>query len=146
MPNHFRDIHLFHQKFGLLPVAAQPTALSAELSDFRVKFMQEELDEYRRAVASGDLEAQHDALIDLVYVAMGTAYLQRLPFNTGWDNVQLANMKKVRALRAGDSERGSTFDVVKPPGWQPPNHAYLHDALISAPWFDLDIAEADDAP
>jgi hypothetical protein len=30
-------------------------------------------------------------------------------------------MKKVRALRAVDSQRGSTYDVVKPSGWVAPD-------------------------
>jgi predicted HAD superfamily Cof-like phosphohydrolase len=63
-----------------------------------------------------------DALIDLVYVAMGTAHLLGLPWEALWNEVQIANMRKVRAAAdASDSKRGSAFDVVKPPGWQPPN-------------------------
>ena len=110
-----QDIHDFHQKFGLMSPDG-PTSLDPELRAFRIKFMQEELDEY---VNSTTLEDQFDALIDLVYVALGTAYLHGFPFPEGWARVQAANMTKVRGTKA-TSKRGSDFDVVKPPGWTPP--------------------------
>lgn len=37
-----------------------------------------------------------------------------------WADVQRANMSKERAVRASDSKRGSTYDVIKPAGWVPP--------------------------
>lgn len=37
-----------------------------------------------------------------------------------WADVQRANMSKERALKASDSKRGSTYDVIKPAGWIPP--------------------------
>lgn len=115
-----QDIGDFHEKFELA-YKDGARQLPAELQDFRSKFMQEELDEYNEAVKEGDLVKQFDALIDLVYVAIGTAYLQGLPFQLGWTAVHAANMLKVRALRESDSKRGSTYDVVKPEGWQKPD-------------------------
>lgn len=114
------DIRDFHQKFGL-EYDGPPRPLDQEMSDFRVKFMQEELDEYRTAVYAGDLPKQFDALIDLIYVALGTSYLQGFPFAKGWAEVQAANMRKVRADEAGQSKRSSTLDVVKPVGWVGPD-------------------------
>ncbi len=66
------------------------------------------------------LAKKFDALIDLVYVALGTAYLHGFPFDLGWRRVHEANMKKVRATNAAQSARNSTHDVVKPPGWTAP--------------------------
>jgi predicted HAD superfamily Cof-like phosphohydrolase len=37
-----------------------------------------------------------------------------------WMDVQRANLSKVRAQSAVDSKRGSTHDVIKPPGWVGP--------------------------
>lgn len=62
-----------------------------------------------------------DGLIDLVYVAYGTAHLLGYPWAAGWERVQEANMAKVRAQSADQSTRGSTYDVVKPPGWKKPD-------------------------
>lgn len=126
------DICDFHHKFKL-NYDGPPRVLPLELGDFRAKFLQEELDEYNKAraeiVAHGDsLERRADmldALVDLVYVALGTAYLHGFNFAEAWRRVQRANMAKIRAERADQSKRGSTFDVVKPEGWKPPNHMDL---------------------
>jgi predicted HAD superfamily Cof-like phosphohydrolase len=134
----FKDIIAFHKKFGL-EYTGKPRALEGELYSFRAGFADEELNEYKDiqpmltyALVEKDdaeiarlLELQFDALIDLVYVALGTAYLHGFPFIEGWRRVHEKNMIKVRAERAGDSKRGSTFDVVKPEGWTPPSHADL---------------------
>lgn len=139
----FHDIIDFHRKFGLT-YKGPARALPEELDGFRTKFMAEELAEYvstnemdhnffTRAIAAfqsanakfgrgtPDLEKKLDALVDLVYVAIGTAYLHGFNFNEAWRRVHEANMKKVRAERAEQSARGSTFDVVKPEGWTAPD-------------------------
>ena len=119
-----RDVYDFHRKFSV-PMANKPSFLDGEAYVFRVNFMQEELDEYRHAVAKGDMEQAFDALIDLVYVALGTAHGHRFKFNEGFDRVHTVNMCKTRALRAEDSKRGSKYDVIKPLGWQPASLADL---------------------
>ena len=119
------DIKAFHEKFGLAyygPIRA----LEPDVSAFRIKFLKEELNEYEKAVAVGDIEGQLDALVDLVYVALGTAYLQGMPFNKAWDIVQACNMRKVKAGPNGEgSKRGSPHDVIKPEGWKGPNYDEL---------------------
>ena len=117
-PDLFGDIRKFHEKFGL-DYNGPPRALPDDLEEFRIKFMQEELDEYKDP--ENGLAHKLDALVDLVYVALGTAYLAGFPFNEAWSRVHEANMKKVKALRPEDSKRGSVHDVVKPPGWAPPS-------------------------
>lgn len=137
------DIRQFHEKFGL-EYNGKPRSLVGELLRFRTHFAREELMEYEDAAAEmADridfvwpypdnsekmpqlLETQLDSLVDLVYVVLGTAYLQGFNFKEAWRRVHEANMNKVRAERASDSKRGSTFDVIKPEGWQPPSHADL---------------------
>ena len=146
MPDLFQDVIDFHKKFGL-EYTGKPRKLEEELSSFRQRFLEEELDEYQNAVANMDIlvdectedgwtdadrqqfqksmENALDALIDLVYVALGTAQMHGFNFNEGWRRVHGANMVKVRAEKAEDSKRGTTFDVVKPEGWTPPSHADL---------------------
>ena len=117
MTDLMRDIQEFHEKFGL-EYNGPPRNLPSDLEQFRTDFMREELAEYQTT----HMKAKKlDALVDLVYVAIGTAYLHGFDFNEAWRRVHEANMKKVRAKRADQSKRGSTYDVVKPPGWQPPN-------------------------
>lgn len=132
-----RDIAEFHHKFQLM-YNDIPRLLPDEISDFRIDFMREELDEYQLATSSSqvrggkdvegithDLEKMLDAMVDLVYVALGTSYLHGFNFRTAWIRVHQANMKKKRAEHRGESSRNSTFDVVKPEGWVAPTHRDL---------------------
>lgn len=151
MPNDFDDVGDFHRKFGLPVVICEgdvsdeqpgPREVDPELLLMRANFLLEELMEFMEAcdltwAGTGQITIVHadpgeeaevdhgqafDALIDLVYVAMGTAHLFGYPWHHGWRLVQNANMAKVRAQAdASDSKRGSSYDVVKPPGWTPPD-------------------------
>ena len=129
------DVAHFAKKFGLT-YDGRPRVLTGELGEFRLRFLEEELDEYKVAHykatydlqfrpegVAGHLEDMLDALVDLVYVAVGTAQLAGLPFDEAWRRVHEANMRKVRATTP--SERGGMYDVVKPPGWEPPRHLDL---------------------
>lgn len=128
----FDDVGDFHRQFDLqaMPAngeesAGRPNLLDDDLYEFRHKFLQEELDEFMDAHRRADLADAADALIDLVYVAMGTAHFMGLPWQELWDEVQRANMAKVRSASAEESAASSgrhhSFDVIKPPGWTPPN-------------------------
>lgn len=152
----FEDVGEFHEKFGLHSANSTPGEgpqwVTPELRSFRANFLLEEIYEYIEAIGGevvvsdlvvagarsitvtvrDDAEVDHakafDALIDLTYVALGTAHLEGYPWQKGWELVQKANMSKVRAQADGsDSARGSSFDVVKPEGWAPPNI----DALLT---------------
>lgn len=116
----FDDIKEFHEKFDVKPLD-KPALLSNELMKFRVDFIQEELDELQTAYMYGNLEEVFDALIDIVYVALGTAYVMKLPFNKGWQEVHACNMKKIRVMSSDESKRNSNYDVIKPVGWKKPN-------------------------
>lgn len=114
-----KDVHDFSTKFEL-PRRAIGTPPSQAMLAFRVKFMAEELAEFVRAAKKHDLAEMTDALVDLVYVAIGTAWMLNLPFDPAWDRVQIANMTKRRA-QEGESKRGGTLDLIKPPGWKKPD-------------------------
>jgi predicted HAD superfamily Cof-like phosphohydrolase len=121
--SNFDDVRDFHKKYGL---TTDPNVGNAEWLTFREKFMDEELAEFKKARLEGNPADMFDALLDLVYVAMGTADGLGWPWQAGWDRVQAANMSKVRAERDGaNSKRGSGFDVVKPAGWKAPDHSDL---------------------
>lgn len=125
MARMFDDVGEFHQKFALPNYGdnLKPHLLDESTYRFRYEFLREELTEINDAQAAGDLEKFLDGLIDLVYVACGTAHLAHLPFNRGWALVHAANMLKERASSAGDprSTRKHSLDVIKPPGWKPPD-------------------------
>lgn len=127
MANLFEDIIEFHKKFKLKPFSKKPCLLPLDVQNFRVRFMQEELDEFKKAYRENNLHDAFDALIDLVYVALGTAYMMGLSFNDGWKEVHTCNLKKIRAKSKKQSKRNSSFDVIKPLGWQKPDlRKFLH--------------------
>lgn len=116
------DVHTFHRKF-MVPMSPVPAFLDPAAHEFRFKFLHEELAEFQQAYGLGDLEKAFDALLDLVYVAVGTALMMGLPWGAGWERVQKANMEKELAKPDGsNSKRGSPLDVVKPAGWVAPKH------------------------
>ena len=118
--SNYEDVCAFHEKFGLTHNEG-PHLLDRDTLAYRIKFLEEELFEFRVSSVSDDLEGMADALIDLVYVAMGTAYMMGLPWQDLWQEVQRANMSKVRASSKEESKRGSSLDVVKPVGWKGPD-------------------------
>lgn len=168
--DNFTDVGDFHEKFGLTslthssnPGPRPAEEITEELLKFRLKFLEEELIELAQSMhfarlakpGGGDMvgvsldHAQaFDSLIDLVYVALGTAHLLGYPWQEGWEAVQTANMAKERcqidhkyvgdgieacrdlnpdgycgAPKEKHGSRGSLFDVMKPPGWTPPDIA-----------------------
>lgn len=125
----FQDVQAFFEKFEV-PKASKPQLLDAETFAFRLGHLEEELAELSYSQKHGDLEGVADALVDLVYLAMGTAIAMGLPWEKLWAEVQRANMSKVRAKSKEESKRGSALDVIKPEGWVGPNHhraLYLED-------------------
>jgi predicted HAD superfamily Cof-like phosphohydrolase len=145
--NDFAAVGEFHSKFGL-PVSGHgraPRELTPAEVDFRFKFLAEELLEIAEALgitceikwapkpgAVQDVAKAFDGLLDLVYVAEGTAHMGGWPWAEGFAEVQRANMSKERAAKDGsNSTRGSALDVVKPANFRPPN---IIEVLMAAGW------------
>jgi predicted HAD superfamily Cof-like phosphohydrolase len=114
------DINRFHNKFGFKKNEKVGIPDNNELVNFRTSFLMEELAEYTQAITKKDDAGALDALVDIVYIALGTAWLFNLPFEKAWKEVQTANMKKIRA-KSKSKKRGTAFDVIKPKGWKAPN-------------------------
>jgi hypothetical protein len=127
--NDYDKVGLFHQKFETRHASIfkpgdpgpAPRLLSPEEARFRIKFLEEELEEFKDGVREGDLAKCADALVDLVYVALGTAHLQGLPWDELFDEVQRANMTKERCgidhlyrscLQTGEGHKGKHCGVV----------------------------------
>jgi predicted HAD superfamily Cof-like phosphohydrolase len=118
------DVRAFYEKFKQ-PISNHPTQrlVTSQRVHERIRFMQEELDEFKEAQGNNNLALMADALIDLVYVAKGTAIEMGLPWEDLWQDVQRANMAKV----IGKTARGIDIDVCKPPGWVPPQTEAILD-------------------
>ena len=119
-PDLIKDIDQFHKKFGFEKNEKVGIPDNNELVNFRTSFLMEELAEYTQAITKKDAAGALDALVDIVYIALGTAWLFNLPFHKAWNEVQKANMSKIRA-KSKSKKRGTAFDVIKPQGWVAPN-------------------------
>lgn len=121
-----QDVAAFHERFGI-PVTGRsgpPALMDQKTLDYRVMFLREELHEFIDCCADGNLAGALDALVDLSWVAIGTAHYMGCPFDAAWAEVRRANMDKVGVAAGGDPNkpyRDSGPQVVKPPGWLPPD-------------------------
>ena len=118
-----KDVKRFNKKFGMM-VNNRPTHLTDRKLQERIKFMQEELDEFTKGANEQNMDEMADALVDIVYVAIGTAIMMGLPWKKLWKDVQRANMAKVR----GVGKRGNLVDCIKPAVWVPPKTGLILDA------------------
>ena len=121
--NWVRDMNNMHAKYGVHRwVKNNPDKLKKYL-EFRINFLQEELDETQRAAfIYEDPEEIVDGLIDLCVVAIGTLDAFGVDANAAWDEVLKANMAKEVG---GKPERPNPLglpDLMKPEGWEPPSH------------------------
>jgi len=74
----FRDVLAFHIQFDL-PRSHDPAPMPLDQLAFRLQFLREERAEFFDAFERNDLVKTVDALIDLVYVAIGTALFLGAP-------------------------------------------------------------------
>jgi predicted HAD superfamily Cof-like phosphohydrolase len=130
------DIAAMHTKFGVNTVLRDLDAdkLKAFL-DFRIKFLQEELDEmikarsdYEAGTVTG-LQAGDDtvdALVDLCVVAIGTLNAFDVDADEAWNRVHKKNMEKEVGIKASRPNPLGLPDLIKPEGWTAPVH---HDNI-----------------
>ena len=113
----------FHERFGC-HIEGVPTAIpSREVTNARARLVQEELDEYREAVAEGDLVRVADALSDLMYVLLGTYIAHGLHTQAEalFDEVHRSNMSKLD--EDGKPVLREDGKILKPDCWSPPRLA-----------------------
>lgn len=112
------DVRALHEKFGL-PIK-EKVEVDWEIAESRYEFIKEEFNELHHALIKMDIKEFADALIDIVYVAKGSAIMLGLPWEELWNDVQRANMEKVKT-EDKDHHKG----VSKPEGWLPPRTGFL---------------------
>ena len=96
---------------------------------FRINFLQEELDEMKKAATPNqpiDSEEVVDALIDLCVVAIGTLDLFDINAYEAWDEVLKANMNKKVGIKETRPNPLGLPDLIKPEGWKAPDHTGNH--------------------
>lgn len=90
-----------------------------KLLQFRIDFLQEEIDEMKDAKSAEDIV---DALIDLVVVAIGTLDAFAVDGQQAWDEVLEANMAKKAGVNPSRPNPLGLPDLIKPEGWEAPSH------------------------
>lgn len=121
-----RDIADMHTKFGVNEVlrTLDQDKLRAFLK-FRIDFLQEELDEMKKAYEEGGENAADDtvdALIDLCVVAIGTLNGFEVDADEAWNRVHNKNMQKEVGIKASRPNPLGLPDLIKPEGWTAPTH------------------------
>lgn len=114
-PNFLEDVRLFHEKFDQAYDGNMPTHAEGM---FRIDFLEEEVAEYKAAFRRNDHAGMIDALGDIIFVAVGTAYKYGWDINEAWRRIVRANMQKVIAPEG-------KWKIAKPEGWTPPDHSDL---------------------
>lgn len=97
---------------------------------FMVDTMEEEIQEFKEARDNKDYGEMIDALVDLIYFALGHIYRMGAPFDKIWSEVHNANMAK----KGGSTNRGDQ-DAEKPENWVAPDFEWmdkLPDLFIEA--------------
>jgi len=133
-----KDINEMHAKFGVHKWVQSELQSDVDWSrlgkflDFRLKFLQEELDETKKAVTEKDAEEIVDGLIDLCVVAIGTMDAFGVDAHKAWDAVHKANMAKEPGVKESRPNPLGLPDLVKPEGWEGPSHEDNHGSLGNA--------------
>lgn len=123
------DIYMMHNKYGVREWFEQnkdDKELMRKYLMFRMLMINEELHETLQAVNTGNSEEIVDGLIDLCVFAIGTLDVFGVDANKAWDEIYRANMDKKAGVKPGRPNPFGLPDLLKPGGWQGPNHEDNH--------------------
>ncbi len=115
-------VRAFQIRFGQA-YNGPPRELPASVASLRMKLIKEEAQELVDSIDRGELHEQLDALVDLLYVTIGTANAMGFMdvIDEAFVRVHHANMQKQLVASRQESKRDSQWDIVKPEGWRKPN-------------------------
>lgn len=115
MDKEWLKVKLFHEKFGH-PFADLPTFLEKERAKNRSKWIMEEVAEF---LIAKDIYEQADAMIDLIYFALGTLVEMGIKPDGLFEIVQNANMSKLGADGKPIYNK-KDGKIIKPENWEDP--------------------------
>ena len=133
--NWAKDICEMHHKFGVKKwVQAQQqsdvdNSMLNEFLKFRMKMIQEEVDETNQAIENKNPEEIVDGLIDMCVFAIGTLDAFGIDGNKAWNQVHEANMSKEVGIKESRPNPFGLPDLVKPKDWKGPEHNDNHGIL-----------------
>lgn len=118
MNKEWEEVKLFHEKFNH-PVADHPKMMEYDRAQKRYNWMKEEIDEFLEAVKEKDLVEQADAMIDVMYFALGTLVEMGIRPDELFEIVQKANMSKL--WEDGKPHYNAEGKTIKPASWKDPH-------------------------
>ncbi len=123
------DMNNMHSRYGVHEVIKNMDSdMLRNFLKFRCECIQEEVDELHDAVHGKTVNGEEtvDALIDICVFAIGTLDLFGVNPFEAWNQVLNANLNKKVGIK---KERPNPFglpDLIKPEGWEAPNHEGNH--------------------
>lgn len=117
-PDYVQDVLDFHMKFDQY-VGQRPHWPPFNVLRMRFRLVNEEWEEFNKAVASEDISQIADGVGDLMYVLIGLMNAMGVDMRPVWTAIQRSNMAKEGG--------GSRVDgkILKPEGWTPPDIDFL---------------------
>ena len=112
MTNEQAMVEAFHRKFEIVAQTA-PTDVNEATQHLRIRLIQEEFDELKEAMATGNLAAVAKEMADLLYVTYGTAVSYGIDMEPVFQEVHRSNLSKVGGYKRADGK------WVKPPTYSP---------------------------
>ena len=115
MNKEWNAVREFHIKFGH-PVEDKPKQMSAERAKKRYNWMLEEINEF---IEADEIVEQADAMIDVIYFALGTLVEMGIQPDALFQIVQDANMSKLWS--DGKPHYNAEGKTIKPSTWEDPH-------------------------
>lgn len=113
----WRQVHNFHLACNQ-PIGTRPAALSPIRTNQWASWITEEIDEFSKSKGIAD---QADALMDVIYFALGAFVEMGVPPQRIFEFVHAANLAK--AWPSGEMRCAVDGKVIKPPNWIAPQPA-----------------------
>jgi predicted HAD superfamily Cof-like phosphohydrolase len=90
----FGKVRYFMKTFGQ-EIKNKPGLSTKKINKLRVSLINEELEEFKKAIKNNDLKEVADALTDILYVTYGAGHAFGINLDKCFDEVQQSNMSKL---------------------------------------------------
>ena len=124
----------FHRKFEIL-IQTSPANLTDETQQLRVRLIQEEFDELKESMATGNLASVAKEMADLLYVIYGTAVSYGIDMKPVFQEVHRSNLSKVGGYKRADGK------WMKPPTYSTAKLEPILEAQREQPVTDAAVAQ-----
>jgi len=120
-PDWQHDVEKFHQKFDITrPWIPQPPTIEDAVA--RCMLLVKKVGELIATMDAEDMVGVSENIVDLIYLAVGTARVYGLDLEPLWEEIHTTNMAKIAT---------SSYKVAKPMGWIPPR---VRELLLEQGW------------